>query len=282
MDLALEWDRHPGTGLRLACELAGMAGEPELEDIAPAADDSDLIGIVAARRGGELAGWAELRRDGPGRAWAEVLYAARYVRRIRLGHYDFEAATGEEESVVRTLIAGAAQQARVAGLQSLSWEGADVGPEGLAAVALGARMTDEYARLWTAEPRSWMIPPELCAEGRPGCVLQALAESADPLGQIMVVALPGRPAGDPVATIATSIVGSEAYINVTEGFSYRIGDARTLASLVGALIVELHDELPHVLVLRVYEADDAIARSALAIAGLDIAARFHRYELTLA
>ncbi len=281
MDLALEWDRHPGTGLRLACELAGMAGEPELEDIAPNGRDAQLIGIVAARRGGELAGWAELRHDGAGRGWAEVLYAARYVRRIRLGHYDFEAATGEEESVVRTLIAGAAQQARVAGLEMLSWEGADVGPEGLAAVALGARMTGEYARLWTAEPRSWTVPQQLLSAGPLDCVLQALAESADPLGQVMVVALPGPTLTDPIATIATSIVGSEAYINVCEGFSYRIGDARTLASLVGALIGELHDELPHVLVLRVFEYDDTVARSALALAGLDIAARFHRYELPL-
>ncbi|MGV9680738.1 hypothetical protein ACWDSJ_36170 [Nocardia sp. NPDC003482] len=281
MDLALEWDRHPGTGLRLACELAGMAGEPELEDIAPADGDSELVGIVAARRGGELAGWAEIRHDRAGRARAEVVYAARYVRRIRLGHHDFEAATGEEEAVVRTLIAGAAQQSRVAGLCQLSWEGPDVGPEGLAAVALGARMTGEYARLWTAEPRSWTVPPALHSACPLDCVLQALAESADPLGQVMVVALPSTDTLNPVATLATTIVGSEAYVDVRQGLSYRIGDIRMLASLIGALIGELHDELPHVLVLRVFEPDDALARSALTLAGLDIAARFHRYVLPL-
>ncbi|WP_067824042.1 hypothetical protein [Nocardia inohanensis] len=280
MDITLEWDTHPGTGLRLASELAGVAGLADLENLQPVADP-DRIGIVAARRSGELVGWAELHRGEFGTAEAEVLYAARYVRRIQLGHYDFETATGEEEAVVLALLTGAAEQARAAGLPALVWSGADTGPEGVAAGLLGAKVEEEYARLWTAEPRSW-IPPERIAQAAPlDCVLQALAESSDPPGHVLAVALLDPESAGPIATITTSILGSEAYINGGEGFAYGDIEPLALAGLTGALITELHDEMPHVLVLRVFEFDDDPIRSALELAGLDISARFHRYELPL-
>ncbi|MGF6883588.1 hypothetical protein ABIA39_006863 [Nocardia sp. GAS34] len=290
MDLVLEWDRHPGTGLRLASELAGAAGLAVLEDdvLGPVERGPERLGILAARRGGELLGWVELsggRSERPtgaaARAVAEPVFASRYLRRIQVGHYDFEPATDAEEGVVRALLAGAARQARALGYRVLQWHGTDVGPEGRAAAELGAVAVGEYARVWTAEPRTWQAPSALAFGDPVDCVLHALAESTEPSGQALVVALLSPGAVEPIASVATSVTGSEAYINAGEGFSYRDVESDALAALIGAVITELHDQVPQALVLRVFEDDDPRIRAALATAGLDLTARCRDYELAL-
>lgn len=278
MDLALEWDRHPGTGLRLANELAGAAGLAVAEDLGPA---PGRLGILAARRDGELLGWAALTGDEHARALTEAVYVSRYARRIRLGHYDFEPATAAEEAVVEALLAGAAGQARALGYRVLRWRGTDIGPEGRAAAALGAVAVGEHARVWTAEPRTWRAPMALSFAEPVDCVLHALAESTEPAGEALVVALLTPGSVDPVASVATSVVGSAAYIDAGEGFTYQDVDPGGLAALVGAVITELHDQVPQALVLRVFEHDDQRVRTALATAGLALSARCRDYELAL-
>ncbi|WP_067675807.1 hypothetical protein [Nocardia miyunensis] len=278
MDLALEWDRHPGTGLRLANELAGAAGLAVAEDLGPA---PGRLGILAVRRGGELLGWAALTGAANQLALTEPVYTSRYVRRIQLGHYDFEPATDAEDAVVRALVAGAAKQARALGYRVLRWRGTDVGPEGRAAAALGAVAVGEYARVWTAEPRTWRAPMALTFAEPVDCVLHALAESTEPPGQALVVALLTPGVVDPVASVATSVIGSAAYIDAAEGFTYQDVDPGGLAALVGAVITELHDQVPQALVLRVFEHDDQCIRTALATAGLTLSARCRDYELAL-
>jgi|GEM_PF-3946996 len=292
MDLVLEWDRHPGTGLRLASELAGAAGLTVLEDdvLGRGGLGTDRLGILAARRGGELLGWAELsggtseRDERPmntARAVVEPVFASRYLRRIQVGHYDFEPATDVEEAVVQALLVGAAGHARALGYRVLHWHGTDIGPEGRAAAALGAVEVGEYGRVWTAEPRTWQAPVALTFGDPVDCVLHALAESADPSGQVLVVALLGPGEVDPIASVATSVTGSEAYINAGEGFSYQDVDSDALAALIGAVIAELRDQVPQALVLRVFEDADRRIRAALATAGLDPSARCCDYELAL-
>jgi hypothetical protein len=283
MDLVLEWDRHPGTGLRLANELAGAAGLAVLEDdvLGPLERGPERLGILAARRGGELLGWVELFGGTSEGAVAEPVFASRYLRRIQVGHYDFEPATDAEEAVVRALLAGAARQARTLEYQVLKWHGTDVGPEGRAAAELGAVPVGEYARVWTAEPRTWQAPRALAFGDPVDCVLHALAESTAPPGQALVVALLSPGTVEPIASVATSVTGSEAYINAGEGFSYRDVGSDALAALVGAVITELHDQVPQALVLRVFEDDDPRIRAALATAGLDLTARCRDYELAL-
>ncbi|MQY22860.1 hypothetical protein [Nocardia macrotermitis] len=278
MDLALEWDRHPGTGLRLANELAGAAGLAVAEDLGPA---PGRLGILAARRDGELVGWAALTGDADARARTEPVYTSRYARRIRLGHNDFEPATDAEETVVEALTAGLAGQARALGYRVLRWRGTDIGPEGRAATVLGAVAVGEYARVWTAEPRTWRAPMALTFGEPVDCVLHALTESTEPPGQSLVVALLTPDSADPVASVATSVVGSAAYIDAGSGISYRDVDPGGLAALVGAVITELHDQVPQALVLRVFEHDDQRIRTALATAGLALSARCRDYELAL-
>lgn len=278
MDLVLEWDRHPGTGLRLANELAGAAGLAVAEDLGPA---PGRLGILAARRGGELLGWAALTSGTRTCAVTEPVYASRYVRRIHLGHYDFEPATDAEEGVVEALVAGIAGHARALGYRTLRWCGTDIGTEGRAAAALGATAVGEYARVWTAEPRTWQAPMALAFAEPVDCVLHALAESADPPGQALVVALLTPGSVDPVASVATSVIGSEAYVDAGSGFTYQDVDPGGLAALIGAVITELHDQVPQALVLRVFEHDDQRIRTALATAGLALTARCRNYELAL-
>lgn len=283
MDLVLEWDRHPGTGLRLANELAGAAGLALLEDdvLGPGERGPERLGILAARRGGELLGWAELTGGATGRAVVEPVFASRYLRRIQVGHYDFEPATDVEEAVVLALLAGAATQARALGYRVLRWHGTNVGPEGCAASALGAVVVGEYARVWTAEPRTWRAPAALTFDDPVDCVLHALADTTDPPGQSLVVALLSPGTSEPIASVATSVTGSEAYINAGEGFSYQNVESDALAALIGAVITELHDQAPQALVLRVFEDDDPRIRAALATAGLELSARCRDYELAL-
>jgi hypothetical protein len=278
MDFALEWDQHPGTGLRLANELAGAAG---LALPAYAGLAADRLGILAARRDGELVGWAGLRGGVDARAVAAPEYVARYTRRIHLGHYDFEPATDDEEQIVQALLAGVARQARVLGYRVLRWRGTDIGPEGRAAAALGAAAVGEYARVWTAEPRTWQAPIAMAFADPVDCVLHAAAESSDPPGQVLVVALLAPDDVDPVASVATSVIGSEAYVNAGEGFTYHDVGTDGLAALIGAVITELHDQVPQALVLRVLEYDDPRVRAALTTAGLALSARCRDYELVL-
>ncbi|WP_067897040.1 hypothetical protein [Nocardia vaccinii] len=278
MDLVLEWDRHPGTGLRLANELAGAGALAVAEDLGPA---PGRLGILAARREGELLGWAALTDDGNARVLTEPVYVSRYVRRIQLGHYDFEPATDAEEAVVEALLTGVAGHARALGYRALRWRGTDTGPEGRAAVALGAVAIGEYARVWTAEPRTWRPPMALTFAEPVDCVLHALAESTEPPGQALVVALLTPGSVDPVASVATSVLGSAAYIDAGEGVIYQDVDPGALAALIGAVITELHDQVPQALVLRVFEHDDQRIRTALATAGLALSARCRGYELGL-
>ncbi len=278
MDLVLEWDRHPGTGLRLANELAGAGALAVTEDLGPA---PGRLGILAARRDGELLGWAALTEDTNARVVTEPVYVSRYFRRIQLGHYDFEPATDAEEAVVAALLAGAAAHARAMGYRVLRWPGTDIGPEGRAAVALGAVAVGEYARVWTAEPRTWRAPMALTFAEPVDCVLHALAESTEPPGQALVVALLTPGSVEPVASVSTSVLGSAAYIDAGKGIRYEDVDPGGLAALIGAVITELHDQVPQALVLRVFEHDDQRIRTALATAGLTLSARCRNYVLAL-
>ncbi|WP_216898128.1 hypothetical protein [Nocardia alni] len=285
MDLALEWDRHPGTGLRLANELAGAAGlathETDVLDLRVCRASGLRLGILAARKDGELVGWTTLSGGTGTRVVADPVFASRYLRQIQWGHYDFEPATDTEERIVLALLAGAAEQARALGYRVLQWPGTDIGPEGRAAAALGAVTIGEYARVWTAEPRTWQAPVALDFADPVDCVLHALAESAEPPGQVLVEALFAPGEMDPIASVATSVTGSEAYINAGEGFSYQDVGSEGLAALIGAVIAELRDQVPQALVLRVFECDEPRVRAALATAGLDVTARCRDYELVL-
>ncbi|MBF6239287.1 hypothetical protein IU474_19765 [Nocardia otitidiscaviarum] len=280
MDMALEWDRHPGTGLRLANELAGAAGLFQLEDVA-LDQPSDLLGTIAARSDGRLLGWAELRAAGPRDAWVQVIDADRLVRSIRLGHTDDTPATPDETEVFATLIASAAGHAQGAGYRVLRWEGSDTGPEGQAAALLEADVIGEVARLWTAELGSWEPPEGAGAIAADQWILHAEAESTEPPGNLFIVALLGEGATDPIATITATIIDDIAYINTGEQISYADVDSDRLAGLVVALLAEIQDRFPTVAMLRVFEFDDATVRAALEHAGLDLAAHFRDYELVL-
>lgn len=280
MDMALEWDRHPGTGLRLTNELAGAAGLFGLEETA-VEPPSDLLGTIAARHEGRLLGWAELRAAGPLDAWVQVIDADRLVRSIRLGHTDDTPATPDETEVFATLIASAAGHAQGAGYRVLRWEGSDTGPEGQAAAVLEASVIGEYARLWTAEAGSWEAPEGAMSTDPDQWILHAEAESEDPPGHLFIVALLGGDSSEPVATITTTIIDDIAYINAGEQISYHEAAPECLASLLVALIAEVQDRFPGVAVLRVFEFDDHTVAAALERAGLDLAAHFRDYELPL-
>lgn len=280
MDMALEWDRHPGTGLRLTNELAGAAGLFGLEEIAME-PPSDLLGTIAARHEGRLLGWAELRAAGPLDAWVQVIDSDRLVRSIRLGHTDDTPATPDETEVFTTLIASAAGHAQGAGYRVLRWEGSDTGPEGQAAAVLEANVIGEYARLWTAEAASWEPPDNAATTGEDEWILHAEAESDDPPGHLFIVALLADGGSDPLATVTTTIIDDIAYINAGEAISYRDITPQVLSTLVIALLAEVQDRFPAVVVLRVFEFDDPIVAEALELAGLDLAAHFRDYELPL-
>ncbi|NNH70683.1 hypothetical protein HLB23_12545 [Nocardia uniformis] len=280
MDMALEWDRHPGTGLRLTNELAGAAGLFGLEEIAME-PPTDLLGTIAARQGGRLLGWAELRAAGPQDAWVQVIDADRLIRSIRLGHTDDTPATPDETEVFSTLIASAAGHAQAAGYRVLRWEGSDTGPEGQAAAVLEASVIGEYARLWTAEAASWEAPESAATTGEDEWILHAEAESADPPGHLFIVALLGEGGTEPLATITTTIIEDIAYINTGEAISHRDVSPKCLSSLLVALLAEIQDRFPSVVILRVFEFDDPVVAAALELAGLDLAAHFRDYELSL-
>ncbi|MFI6871785.1 hypothetical protein [Nocardia sp. NPDC050406] len=279
MDMALEWDRHPGTGLRLTNELAGAAGLFGLEETAME-PPSDLLGTIAARHEGRLLGWAELRAAGPLDAWVQVVDADRLVRSIRLGHTDDTPATPDETDVFATLIASAAGHAQGAGYRVLRWEGSDTGPEGQAAAVLEASVIGEYARLWTAEAASWE-PPSALGTDPDQWILHAEAESQDPPGHLFIVALLAGESSEPLATITTTIIDDIAYVNAGEQISYDEITAEGLAGLFAALLAEVQDRFPSVVVLRVFEFDDPVVAAALELAGLELTAHFRDYELRL-
>ncbi|WP_227982081.1 hypothetical protein [Nocardia spumae] len=277
MDIALEWDQHPGTGLRLAAELAGRTGLPLLEDISVADGTADLLGVIAARGGGELLGWAELRDAGLGEAWVQAVSAQRLVHSLHLGRADESEPDAAETGMVCRLTAEAARRAAAGGYRVLRWQGTDIGPSGRAAVELGARRVDEYARLWELElavPAAWMPPYDR--------LVHTVAESADPPGRVLITTvLSARPRSEPVATVTTFAGGSEAYISAEDGFPHHEADADLLTEVFGAVAAELRAMVPSVAVLRVFEFDDETLRVALTRVGMRICGRYNDYELRL-
>ncbi len=279
MDIALEWDQHPGTGLRLAAELAGRTGLPLLEDISVADGTADLIGVIAARGGGELLGWAELRDAGLGEAWVQAVSAQRLVHSLHLGRADESEPPAAETEMVCRLTAEAARRAAAGGYRVLRWQGTDIGPSGRAAVELGARRVDEYARLWELNPAASRYG---YSEAR-NRLVHTIAESDDPPGRILITAvLSARKGGvEPVATLTTFAGGAEAYISAEEGFPHREADADLLTEIFGAVAAELRAAMPDIAVLRVFEFDDETVREALSRVGMRICGRYNDYELEL-
>ena len=278
MDIALEWDQHPGTGLRLAAELAGRTGLPLLEDISVADGTADLLGVIAARGAGELLGWAELRDAGLGEAWVQAVSAQRLVHSLHLGRADESEPQAAETDMVCRLTAEAARRAAAAGYRVLRWQGTDVGPSGRAAVELGACRVDEYARLWELNPASSHIG-RLAARDR---LVHTIAESDDPPGRVLITTVLSACNGvEPVATITTFIGAAEAYISAEEGFPHREADTGLLTEVFGAVAAELRSAMPDISMLRVFEFDDETVRAALARIGMRICGRYNDYELDL-
>lgn len=278
MDIALEWDQHPGTGLRLAAELAGRTGLPLLEDISVADGTADLLGVIAARGGGELLGWAELRDAGLGEAWVQAVSAQRLVHSLQLGRADESAPHAAETDLVCRLTAEAARRAGAAGYRVLRWQGTDIGPSGRAAAALGARRVDEYARLWELDLRT-ADPARTASLGR---LVHTVAESADPPGRVLITTvLSARSKTEPVATVTAFLGATEAYISAEEGFPHREADGELLAAVFGAVVDELREVMPEIATLRVFEFDDEELRTALARIGMRICGRYNDYELAL-
>ncbi|AHH18907.1 hypothetical protein NONO_c41230 [Nocardia nova SH22a] len=278
MDIALEWDQHPGTGLRLAAELAGWTGLPLLEDISVADGTADLLGVIAARGGGELLGWAELRDAGLGEAWVQAVSAQRLVHSLNLGRADESEPQADETEMVCRLTAEAARRAAAGGYRVLRWQGTDIGPSGRAAVTLGARRVDEYARLWE-------LNPVASRYGYPAArnrLVHTVAESDDPPGRVLITAvLSARNGVEPVATITTFAGAADAYISAEEGFPHREADADLLTEIFGAVVAELRSAMPEITVLRVFEFDDETVREALSRIGMRICGRYNDYELEL-
>ncbi|MBO0854859.1 MAG: hypothetical protein J2P18_13985 [Nocardia sp.] len=281
MDIALEWDQHPGTGLRLANELAGRTGLPLLEDISVADGTADLVGVIAARGGGELLGWAELRDAGLGEAWVQAVSAQRLVHSLNLGRADESAPQPAETEMVCRLTAEAARRADTAGYKVLRWQGTDIGPSGRAAAELGARRVEEYARLWELD---LSVPPDHVVADLPGRVIHTLAESDEPLGRVLITTvLSARtgPLSPPVATITVFTGGGEAYISAEEGFAHDEADSELLARVFDAVAGELRAMDPQIGTLRVFEFDDQALRTALGRIGMRICGRYNDYELML-
>ncbi|MFG3521653.1 hypothetical protein ACGF5S_15390 [Nocardia nova] len=279
MDIALEWDQHPGTGLRLAAELAGRTGLPLLEDMSVADGTADLLGVIAARGGGELLGWAELRDAGLGEAWVQAVSAQRLVHSLHLGRADESEPQAAETEMVCRLTAEAVRRATAAGYRVLRWQGTDIGPSGRAAVELGARRVDEYARLWELDLTRPPAPDTTAPLRR---LVHTLAESADPPGRVLLTTvLSARSATEPITTITTFAGGAEAYISAEEGFAHREADADLLTAAFGAVVAELRAVMPDITVLRVFEFDDEALRAALGRIGMRVCGRYNDYELNL-
>lgn len=279
MDIALEWDQHPGTGLRLAAELAGRTGLPLLEDMSVADGTAGLIGVIAARGGGELLGWAELRDAGLGEAWVQAVSAQRLVHSLHLGRADESEPHAAETEMVCRLTAEAVRRAAAGGYRVLRWQGTDIGPSGRAAVELGARQVEEYARLWELD---LSVAARSVSHPAAGRVVHTIAASTDPPGRVLIsTVLSLRPEAGTVATIIAFAGGNEAYISAEQGFSHHEADADLLAEVFGAVAAELREVMPEIRTLRVFEFDDDALRTALSRIGMRICGRYNDYELAL-
>lgn len=247
----------------------GMAADPDLV----AELEADLVeperpaslGVIVARRDGDLIGWAEVvdPEDGDRTAELQLTFAPRLAWRLAYGFFNNDPHTAEEEEVFLQVCRQAAERAKAAGLRTLSWHGADTGPEGKAAMVLGAVADPHDARLWKAD---------LGGSG------------------------PREPEGDEVHEVAVELPGdgpaarleawvserdATAYVNIGESFHHHHADAATLTGLVEDLIRTLRRQEPTLTQLIVFEFDDDAIRRALGPTDLTIAARLATYRLAL-
>jgi hypothetical protein len=269
-DISLEWGSGATAVPRPAGEVYASVGLPS-PDASPGADVGDageVVGTVIARRDGRPIGWVTVYRnaDADAGVWAQGEQTGRLARRLVLGFRDDVPATVEEHAAFVLMYREAAERARAAGGRVLRWSGADTGPEGEAARALGARTAGEIARIWTADPAAWLPPA-----GLPAVSARTLPSPA--------VGLAGGG-----AEVGVTVDGDRAYLDAGEAIRADGVEADVLAALLAELLDRLHHDHPAVRELAVFEFDaDATGtvRHALPLAGLRIADRILDYELPL-
>jgi hypothetical protein len=267
-DISLEWGSGPAADPRPAGEVYAAVGLPS-PDLSPGADVGDgteTVGTVSARRDGHLIGWVTVYRNVDADPWAQGEQAGRLARRLVSGFYNDMPATVEEHAAFVLMYREAAERARAAGGRVLRWSGADTGPEGEAARALGARAAGEIARIWTADPAASLLPAGLPAV------------SARPLPS-PAVGLVG--AG---AEVGVVVDGDRAYVDAAEAIRADGVEADVLAALLAELVTRVHHDHPAVRELAVFEFDadtTGTIRHALPLAGMRIADRVLDYELPL-